>query len=119
MLKETQSQITFTEVLLKNYKVDDTPIYELLDQEVINNRLVELEPISLDLQPEKIANRPLYVWHGEADPVVPAHLTHAFFEKAVKEPYGENIELEFSEKVAHKVPQEIIFKMTEHFLKHL
>ena len=109
VLMGTPSPIAFTEWLLKNYKVNGSTAYDFLDTDLINLRLKELEPISLDLQPEKIANRPLYIWHGEADPVVPAHLTHAF-SKSSKEPYGENIELEFSEKVAHKVPQEIILK---------
>jgi len=119
VLMGTPSPIAFTEWLLKNYKINDSSAYEFLDQELINLRLKELEPISLDLQPEKIANRPLYIWHGEADPIVPTHLTHSFFEEVAKEPYGKNIELEFSEKVGHEVPQEIIFKMAEHFLKRL
>lgn len=119
VLMGTPSPIAFTEWLLKNYKINGSSAYEFLDQELINLRLKELEPISLDLQPEKIANRPLYIWHGEADPIVPAHLTHSFFEEVAKEPYGKNIELEFSEKVGHEVPQEIIFKMAEHFLKRL
>ncbi|SHF15455.1 hypothetical protein SAMN02745249_01925 [Atopostipes suicloacalis DSM 15692] len=119
VLMGTPSPIAFTEWLLKNYKINGSSAYEFLDQELINLRLKELEPISLDLQPEKIANRPLYIWHGEADPIVPTHLTHSFFEEVAKEPYGKNIELEFSEKVGHEVPQEIIFKMVEHFLKRL
>lgn len=119
VLMGTPSPIAFTEWLLKNYKINGSTAYEFLDQELINQRLKELEPISLDLQPEKIANRPLYIWHGEADPIVPAYLTRSFFEKVVKEPYGKNIKLEFSKDVDHNVPQEIILKMTEHFLKYL
>jgi len=119
VLMGTPSPIAFTEWLLKNYKINGSSAYEFLDQELIDVRLKELKPISLDLQPEKIAQRPLYIWHGEADPIVPSHLTHEFFEKAMKESYGQNIEMEFSEKVDHNVPQEIILKMTKHFLKHL
>lgn len=119
VLMGSPSPIAFTEWLLKNYKVDDTPIYELLDQEVINNRLVELEPISLNLQPDKIANRPLYVWHGSADPIVPIHLTQTFYEEIKNESYSENIDFEVSEGVEHTVPQKIVQRMTEHFLKHL
>lgn len=113
------SPIDFTEWLLKNYKINHTPVYELMDQELIDSRLIELEPISLNLQPEKINNRPLYVWHGSADKVVPMHITQSFLEDIKEESYSENIVFEISEGVEHTVPQSIVQRMTEHFLKHL
>lgn len=113
------SPVEFTEWLLKNYNVDNTSIYERLDQKLIKSRLIELEPIALNLQSEKIDNRPLYVWHGSADSIVPMHLTKSFLEEIKEESYSENIVFEISEDVGHTVPQSIIHRMTEHFLKHL
>ncbi|HLR92414.1 MAG TPA: dienelactone hydrolase family protein [Atopostipes sp.] len=119
VLMGSPSPIDFTEWLLKNYKIDHTPIYEILDPNLIQTRLVELEPIALNLQPEKIANRPIYVWHGSADPVVPMHLTKTFFEEIKDEAYSQNVEFEVSEGVGHSVPQNIVQRMTDHFLNHL
>lgn len=119
ILMGSPSPIDFTEWLLKNYKVDNVSIYELMDQELIKNRLAELEPISLNLQPEKIGNRPLYVWHGSADNIVPMHITQSFFEDIKEESYSKNIVFEISEGVEHTVPKSIVQRMTEHFSNHL
>lgn len=119
VLMGTPSPIAFTEFLLKNYKIDNKPVYDLFDQKVIDERLAELEPISLNLQPSKIANRPLYIWHGSDDPIVPMNLTKDFVKEIENEAYSENIIFEISEGVGHNVPQKVIFRMTKHFLKHL
>lgn len=113
------SPIVFTKWLLKNYEIDNTPIYQMMDLELIKSRLIELEPIALNLQPEKLNNRPIYVWHGSADQVVPMHITESFLEEVKEESYGKNIFFEISEDVGHSVPQSIIQRMTEHFLKYL
>ena len=34
----------------------------------------------LSIQPEKLNGRPLFVWHGESDPVVPISGIHSFVE---------------------------------------
>lgn len=119
VLMGSPSPIDFTEWLLKNYKIDNTPIYEILDQNLVQTRLAELEPIALNLQPEKIASRPIYLWHGAADPVVPMHLTKAFFEEIKDEVYSKKVEFEVSDGVGHTVPQKIVQRMTDHFLNHL
>lgn len=119
VLMGTPSPIAFTEFLLKNYKINDQSIYELIDQEVIDERLAELEPISLNLHSNKIANRPLYIWHGSDDPIVPMNLTKDFVEEIENESYSKNIIFEISEGIEHNVPQKIILRMTKHFLKHL
>lgn len=119
ILMGSPSPIEFTTWLLRNYKIDKIPVYELLDQQLIETRLNELTPISLNLQPEKIANRPVHFWHGTADPVVPAYLTKAFIEENSGKTYSQNVTFEFSEGIEHKVPREIIAHMTEYFFKHL
>lgn len=119
ILMGSPAPIEFTKWLLRNYKIDEVPLYELLDQEVIESRLEELTPISLALQPEKINNRPLYFWHGVADKVVPIHLTEEFVEKNQTEDYGEQMIFEKSMGVGHKVPRSVSMKMAEHFKNHL
>lgn len=119
VLMGSPNPIEFTEWLLKNYKIDGTALYDLLDQEMIATRLQELEGISLNKQPEKIAGRPLYFWHGTEDPIVPIHITKHFIETIKNEPYSRQLEFETSAGVKHRVPQTIILKMSQFFDKTL
>ena len=45
----------------------------------------------LSLQPEKLAGRPLFFWHGQADEKIPYIQTERFVEKNLPEPYGKEI----------------------------
>lgn len=119
ILMGSPSPIKFTRWLLQNYKVEGRPIYDSLDSELVESRLNELAPVSLNLQPEKIAGRPVYFWHGENDAVVPAKITQKFVEENKRTEYGRNITFELTEGVGHKVPKEIVNKTTEYFKKHL
>lgn len=119
ILMGSPSPIQFTKWLLQNYKVDGKPIYDSLDSELVATRLNELTPMSLNLQAEKIAGRPIYFWHGEKDIVVPAKITQDFVEKHQGTKYGEHITFELTEGVGHKVPKDITAKTTEYFKKNL
>lgn len=119
VLMGSPSPIEFTKWLFKNYEIDGKSIYDLLDSEVIDARLNELLPISLNLQPEKMAGRPIYFWHGAADAVVPASITQQFIEENSIEEYGKNISFELTEGIGHKVPKNIIQNTTEYFKIHL
>lgn len=102
--------------LLKNYKIDGTALYDLLNKEEIHQSLKKLDAYSLQLQPEKIANRPVYFWHGTDDPTVPVHITKNFVEAIQNESYSQNLIFEFTEGVEHKVPREIVLRSSD-FLK--
>ena len=119
VLMGSPNPIEFSEWLLKNYKIDGTALYDLLDQEMIKTRLKELNSISLNKQPEKIAERPVYFWHGTKDPIVPMHITQKFIAEIENETYSSNLEFETTPGIKHKVPQEIIHKMTYFFEQKL
>ncbi len=115
VLMGSPSPIEFTKWLLQNFKIDGTPLYDLLDSELTETRLKELAPISLNLQAEKIAGRPVYFWHGINDDIVPAVLTQNFVKEYQDKEYGKNMSIELTEGVGHKVPGKIIGRMTHYF----
>lgn len=119
VLMGSPSPIDFTKWLFQNYKIKGKSIYDMIDAELIESRLTELVPISLNLQPEKIAGRPVYFWHGEADAIVPASLTKQFVEENSTKEYGKNISIELTTGVGHQVPREIVTKTTEYFKRYL
>ena len=119
VLMGSPSPIEFTKWLFQNYEIEGKSIYDTLDAELIESRLNELAPISLNLQPEKVAGRPVYFWHGVADTIVPASITQEFVEKNSTKEYGKNMNFELTAGVGHKVPGEIVTKMTEYFKVHL
>lgn len=119
ILMGSPSPIEFTKWLLQNYKIEGKTIYDLLDSQLIESRLNELAPVSLNLHAKKIAGRPIYFWHGADDSIVPAELTQDFIDKYKNKKYGENISFELTEGIGHKVPKEIITKTTEYFKENL
>ncbi|WLV25537.1 alpha/beta hydrolase [Aciduricibacillus chroicocephali] len=61
-------------------------------------------PFDLSGQLEKLNRRPLFIWHGEKDSVIPFSFAKEFYEKA-KEYYPDNGEITFMKApgVGHKV----------------
>ncbi|MBF8807868.1 MAG: alpha/beta fold hydrolase [Enterococcus lacertideformus] len=60
----------------------------------------------LSLQPEKLAGRPLFFWHGKQDEKIPFQQTSDFVKKNQKELYGKGITFHYSQTEKHivKVP---------------
>jgi len=108
----------FSKWLLKNYKIDGIALYDILDHNEVERKLSKLHTISLAKQPEKIANRPVYFWHGTEDPTVPIHLTENFIKNIQEEPYSQRLTFEKSEGVKHAVPREIILRTAEFFKRN-
>lgn len=119
ILMGSPSPIEFTKWLFQNYEVEGQSIYDTLDVELVERRLNELAPVSLNLQPEKIAGRSIYFWHGADDDIVPAMLTQKFVEENSAKEHGKNMTFEITAGVGHKVPREIITNTTEYFKIHL
>lgn len=111
--------IELTKWLLENNKLDSMNNTNLRNKDFVERKLNELAPLSLNLQAEKIAGRPVYFWHGTEDKVVPAKTTIDFVEKNRKKVYGKNLSLELTKGVGHRVPGEIIKKMTNYFKEYL
>lgn len=101
----------------------DSPWAEGLDFEVTDAQIEEaakpLKKIALNLQPEKIAGRPVYYWHGTNDDVVPYSLTDDFIKEIEGKPYAENVRFETTVGGVHKVPYDISEKMADFFAQHL
>src|SRR5690625_6550805 len=54
-------------------------------EEELNKLLGHLKALDLSLHPEKLENRPLLFWHGEADTVVPAEHAKSFYENVKRD----------------------------------
>ena len=57
----------------------------------------------LSLQPEKLAGRPLFFWHGQADEKIPYIQTERFVEKNRHKSYGKEIVFRSSKTQRHMV----------------
>lgn len=114
ILMGSPSPVEFTEWLVEN-KFDQ---YKL-ESQLIKDQLKELRAISLNLNPENLKGRYIYFWHDLNDKIVPAKFTKEFVEKYKGTEYGKNLSLELSSGLGHKVPGEIIRKMSKHFEKYL
>jgi len=75
----------------------------------------------LSLQPEKLKKRPLFIWHGKLDQVVPYQYTYEFYNK-IKPLYAEDeASLKFisDARAGHKVTREAFLETVKWFIKHL
>ncbi|MFD2630351.1 esterase [Oceanobacillus kapialis] len=73
-------------------------------EETINQLYQQLEELDLSLQPNKLAQRPVFFWHGVNDPAVPFDHSFSFYQE-VRESYEnqENIHFVKEENRGHKV----------------
>src|SRR5699024_8561334 len=97
----------FAEQLMEAVKGQDVH----LPKEQINKLFIELEKIDLSKNPDKLNQRPVLFWHGEADDVVPYNLTEEFYQQT-KSLYANPEDYQFlSEKNrAHKVSRYAILE---------
>ena len=91
-----------------------------IEREIIERLLDMLQPYDLMQRVEKLNQRPLFLWHGELDELVPFQLTAAFYEK-IRAQYDDEETLVFirDEEAGHKVPRYAILAMTEWFSRQL
>ncbi|CQR46999.1 esterase [Paraliobacillus sp. PM-2] len=54
-----------------------------ISEKELNSILEESSKLDLSLQPEVLAGRPLFFWHGEEDPVVPFDHSYSFHESVI------------------------------------
>ncbi|PIC05869.1 esterase [Anoxybacillus flavithermus] len=76
-----------------------------------------LTAYDLSLQPEKLNGRPLFIWHGKQDDVVPFDYTYAFYKQI--EPFHEPLTMLIDEHAGHKVTREAFLQTVQWFVKHL
>lgn len=80
-----------------------------------------LRPFDLNLQPERLQNRPLLFWHGKRDPEVPFSPAYQFYEKVKDLNIQDPGHLDFivDEKAGHKVSGLGVKRTVEWFEKFL
>ncbi|WP_311771625.1 alpha/beta fold hydrolase [Salirhabdus euzebyi] len=86
----------------------------------IKSQLEQLKRIDLSQNMDKLNERPLFFWHGDADPVVPFSQSYSFYEEVSM--YYENKEKikHVKEKGrGHKVSREAILETVDWFVKYL
>ncbi|MFL2104113.1 prolyl oligopeptidase family serine peptidase [Desemzia sp. FAM 23991] len=117
VLMGTPSPISFSKWILNSPWTEGLDIE--LTEEQINQMTDPLKAISLALQPEKIAGRPVYFWHGTKDELVPYSLTNEFIQTIQNESYAKNVQFETTVNGTHKVPYAISVEMADFFEENL
>ncbi|WP_225744204.1 dienelactone hydrolase family protein [Marinilactibacillus sp. Marseille-P9653] len=114
ILMGNPSPIEFSKWLLTSKWYDG---YESVDGLINDEMKRQLDTISLKEQPQKLAGKPVYFWHGTKDELVPFEQTEVFIEMIKDEPYAENISFSIGSGHGHKVPYEIAVEMAKFFAK--
>ncbi|PLT30410.1 prolyl oligopeptidase family serine peptidase [Peribacillus deserti] len=92
-----------------------------LTDEELENLYSLLAPYDITLNTEKLAGRPVFLWHGEKDNVVPFQDAYNFYESMSAE-YGndrDKIAFLLDKNASHKVSREGLLRTQEWFVKHL
>jgi uncharacterized protein len=83
----------------------------------LNQLFNTLKHYDLSLQPEKLGNRPLFLWHGKLDQVVPFEYSRQFYD-TIKNKYSQ-VEFLADEKVGHQVSREGLMRTVDWFETNL
>lgn len=92
-----------------------------IPETLINATLQRLVSFDLSKQVHVLKQRPLMIWHGEKDQVVPASYSTTLYNELVEE-YGEHsdrLALYLEKETGHAVSREAIFQMKHWFTKHI
>ncbi|TGB05239.1 alpha/beta fold hydrolase [Halobacillus salinus] len=83
-----------------------------LSEEDLNALYASLEGIDLSKRKEKLYSRPIFFWHGDADPVVPFDHSYEFYNEIIQE-YKNPENIRFLREVGrdHKVSRFAILEM--------
>lgn len=78
VLMGTANMTEYAKMLIDHYNSEnETPIKQETSDEVLDL----LQEFDISLHPEILNNRPLLIWHGEEDKVVPFKLSKKFYEE--------------------------------------
>lgn len=90
-----------------------------LSDEQLKKERERLTTYDLSQQPEKLQGRPLMMWHGERDQVVPYHYTYEFYQQI--KPLYPNDKLKFisDDEAGHKVTREAFLETVNWFIQHV
>jgi uncharacterized protein len=88
-----------------------------ISDEDLNQLFETLNQYDLSLQLEKLGNRPLFLWHGKLDQVVPFEYSRQFYD-TIKNKYHQ-VEFIADDKAGHQVSREGLIRTVEWFETHL
>lgn len=93
---------------------------EKLNQTDVEHALQQLKQYDLFQYPEKLQQRPLFIWHGVEDNIVPVSLSDDFYEK-VKQSYTNTEDLYYlrEKNRMHHLSKLSMVSAAEWFHKHL
>ncbi|MFB1050068.1 alpha/beta fold hydrolase [Paraliobacillus sp. JSM ZJ581] len=114
ILMGTPKLTTYMEELIN--VLDKQGVKGFISNDEINAIIEEARRIDLSLQPEVLAERPLFFWHGEKDEIVPFDQSYSFHESIVslyKNP--ENIRFLREVERGHKVSRFATLEMVNWF----
>ena len=91
-----------------------------LRKEDVEQTLKLLRSYDLSLHPEKLYQRPLFIWHGTNDPIVPISLSDTFYDQ-IKDNYASEEDLLFirEEDRMHHLSKLSMVSTADWFSKHL
>jgi uncharacterized protein len=110
---------TFFDELIKTAK--KMGITVPLTDEQLQWEKEKLMKYDLSKQPEKLAGRPLLIWHGQCDQVVPHSYTYEFYQriKPLYQGKEENLKFISDDTAGHKVTREAFLETVTWFTKHV
>ncbi|WP_082234666.1 prolyl oligopeptidase family serine peptidase [Halobacillus massiliensis] len=102
--------VEFAKKLIRD--VEQTGIHLPISPNELSELYQSLENIDLSLNTQKIREKPLFFWHGDADPVVPFEHSYDFYNEIVSNYRNpENIRFLRETGVGHKVSRFGILEM--------
>jgi len=92
-----------------------------IEQKVKEEMFKQIKPFDLTSQLNKLNGRPLFIWHGKEDQVVPYPFSEKLYEElAVNyEDSPEKLQFVSEEETGHKVSRVAVLHSVEWFEKHL
>lgn len=92
-----------------------------LDDEQLEAFYEQLRTFDISLQPEKLADRPLLIWHGKKDRTVPYTPAYDFYRTLTPYYEGNPEKLQFisDDKADHKVSREGVLALVQWFHTYL
>ncbi|KGA97365.1 esterase [Alkalihalobacillus alcalophilus ATCC 27647 = CGMCC 1.3604] len=108
---------SFAEAQIKMMEQKGVTIDEAMKEMV----LAKLKPFDLSKQLDKIDNRPLLIWHGKQDQVVPYLFSEQIHQSLLGyyDEQPENLRFISEEQASHKVSRQAILKSVDWFTHHL
>ena len=91
-----------------------------IEQQVKEEMFKRIKPFDLTAQLSKLDGRPLFIWHGKEDQVVPYPFSEKLYNELLVSYEDQPDKLQFiSEQTGHKVSRRAVLRSIEWFEKHL